>query len=84
MRRNEPRVLIDFLCDEPRNWRIGERYGDDGRIALLHSLRDFPVIVQTYDLLTDSEVNIILENANVPQSEFQNWYGASRYVSKDD
>ncbi|MEE8436533.1 MAG: hypothetical protein V3S64_17230 [bacterium] len=75
-------MVIDFLCDEPRNWQIGERYGDDGRVALLHPLFDYPVIVQTYDLLTDLEVNKILENANIPQSDFQGLYGVSDYGEK--
>jgi hypothetical protein len=67
-RRNSPRVLLDFLCDASRNWRVAERYGEDGRVVLLNPNFDYPVIVQTYDLLTDREVNTILESAGIDPS----------------
>jgi hypothetical protein len=36
---------------------------------------DYPVIVQTYDLLTDREVNTILESAGIDPSEYREFYG---------
>jgi hypothetical protein len=76
-------VVIDFFCDGARGWSIAERYGDDGRVALVHPLFDYPLIVPTYDLLTDTDVHILLAQANLIPSDFDGLYGALEYVKSD-
>jgi hypothetical protein len=76
-------VVIDFLCDNARGWHVEERYGDDGRVALVHPLFDYPIIVPTYDLLTDTDVHVIIGHANCIPADFDGLYGAQEYVKVD-
>lgn len=63
----KPDVVISFLMD--KGWRV--QIERDAASALVHPECDYPLIVPTHDLLRPSEVADIMEQANIPLSEFE-------------